>query len=264
MAVLPDSIPHATGIAAGRSADLTWGLTRRLEGERLDLAWPRLSFDSRHEAVVAIGRVLKALHDWAPPQETRQRFLDAEADVLATRESIVGASILPLPVTRLASLLEWIGEPPGMDSDLLARVQRRVNELTPVFADGELRDGVLVHCDAHFANVLWREGRMVALLDFEWARLGPADLEFEAACREDPQIAAGSALGPVLASESLMLTWLREGYPRLFEGENLTERLWLYELAHQIRQFCVDRDVEADATQVRRLEILAAGPRVQF
>jgi Phosphotransferase enzyme family len=43
--------------------------------------------------------------------------------------------------------------------------------------------GVVVHGDAHLANVLWHDGRLAALLDFEWARIGPPDLELEAACR---------------------------------------------------------------------------------
>ena len=43
-----------------------------------------------------------------------------------------------------------------------------------------------VHGDAHLGNILWRDGRVVALMGFEWARLRPPDLELEPFLRGDP------------------------------------------------------------------------------
>ncbi|HEY0536298.1 MAG TPA: hypothetical protein VGD29_32325 [Actinoplanes sp.] len=37
----------------------------------------------------------------------------------------------------------------------------------------------------HLANALWKDGRLTALLDFEWVRLGPPDLEIEPYLRAD-------------------------------------------------------------------------------
>ncbi len=55
---------------------------------------------------------------------------------------------------------------------------------------GIVSPGTVVRGDAHLANVLWHQGRLVALLDLEWARLGPPDLEFEAISRDDPDVHA--------------------------------------------------------------------------
>ena len=145
-------------------------------------------------------------------------------------------------------------------------MRKRIDILGSVVSASEFQDGPVVHGDAHFANALWFEGRLVALLDFEWARIGPSDLELEAACREDPIIEDAAESGPILASEVPMLVWLRSGYPELFIRGDLTERLWLYELCYQVRRLSTSTYgvISLDQSQLKRLNILAAGPRVRF
>jgi len=149
-----------------------------------------------------------------------------------------------------------------MDRDLASRARMRIEELRPLVSDAEFEDGVVVHGDAHPANVLWHQGRLVALLDLEWARLGPPDLEFEAVCRDDPDIQAGVPSGAVAASEVPVLAWLRDGYPELFDRDHLTERVWLYDLCFQIRQLCACRAL--DMRSLRNLASLTMHPRVRF
>ena len=187
----------------------------------------------------------------------------ASSAVPATRDALVGSAIVPLPMERLAPLLDWMEELPGVDRDLTSRVRKRIDDLYPKVSDPEFRDGVVVHGDAHLANVLWHGGR-VTLLDFEWARLGPPDLELEAACRDDPEIERRAGPGPVAASDVPVLAWLRTGYPALFNRTDLTERLWLYELCHQVRQLCASDVISAGDRRIERLENLANRPRVQF
>jgi hypothetical protein len=137
-------------------------------------------------------------------------------------------------------------------------------DLRTVISDRELTGGSVIHGDAHLANVLWHDGRLAALLDFEWARIGPPDLELEAVCRDDPAIEARAAHGSCAAGDVPMLAGLRAGYPGLFEHEHLTERLWLYELCHQVRQLCAPGVTSAGAARLGRLAILADRPRVRF
>jgi aminoglycoside phosphotransferase (APT) family kinase protein len=259
---LPDSIPHATVVAAGCTEGLAWMIVRRLPGERLDLAWPRLSAQERRDAIVTFARALKALHAWEPPQAVREQLRQARLPASATPGDIVGAGIMPLPISRLCSLLRWLEEQPDMDSDLVVRVRMRVEELRPLFSDADFEDGVVVHGDGHLANVLWHQGRLAALLDLEWARIGPPDLDFEAICRDDADIQAQVCPGTVAASDIAVLAWLQAGYPELFERENLTERVWLYDICFQVRQLCTYRDL--DMRSLRNLANLTLRPRVRF
>ena len=108
--------------------------------------------------------------------------------------------------------------------------------------------------------MLWHHGRLTALLDLEWARLGPPDLEFEAICRDDADIQASPCAVP--ASEVPLLVWLRAGYPELFGREHITERVWLYDLCFQVRQLCAGKAV--DPRSLRNLASLTTQPRVRF
>jgi hypothetical protein len=76
--------------------------------------------------------------------------------------------------------------------------------------------------------------RLLALVDFEWVRLGPVDLELEAFIR------FGEELGPAGARlYADVPAWLRRAYPALFAHPQLDQRLRLYELALCLRQLLV-------------------------
>ncbi len=259
---LPAAVPHASLLAAGRTGDLTWMVLRRLPGERLDLVWPRLSGREQSEAVASLASVLRALHEWQPSPTVRQQLRQAPLAPPITPEDIVGAAIVPLPVWRLLPLLGWLDEQPGADRDLAGRVRARIGELGPLVSDAEFEDGVVVHGDASFANVLWHRGRLVALLDLEWARLGPPDLELATISGDGADIQARGVSGAVSASELRLLTWLRAGYPELFARPHLTERVWLYDICFRIRQLYAWG--RPDPRSLQDLADLTMHPRVRF
>ena len=259
---LPAAVPHAMVVAAGRTGDLTWMVLRRLPGERLDLVWPTLSGRERRDAVVGLAGALKALHGWTPPPTVRQQLRQAPLALPVTPGDIVGAGMVPLPIPRLLSLLDWLEEQPGMDSDLVGLVRARVGELGPVVSDVEFEDGVVVHSDASFANVLWHQGHLVAVLDLEWARLGPPDLEFATISGDDADIRARGISCAASASELPLLAWLRAGYPELFDRERLTERVWLYDICFRIRQMCAWGRL--DPRSLQDLADLIMHPGVRF
>jgi aminoglycoside phosphotransferase (APT) family kinase protein len=74
----------------------------------------------------------------------------------------------------------------------------------------------MLHGDCTAAKVLVRDGRVVALLDFEWSRRGPRDIEVTL-----PAFSAW-ADGPA------MLPWRAEFYPELFEVPGFEQRQWFY------------------------------------
>jgi hypothetical protein len=91
-----------------------------------------------------------------------------------------------------------------------------------------------VHGDAYPGNVLWRDGRVVALLDFEWVRLGPPDLELV------PHLADHPGAGrQAEATTRSILGWLAESHPAAFAPPRLLSRLWLYQIAYTLRQVLI-------------------------
>jgi aminoglycoside phosphotransferase (APT) family kinase protein len=259
---LPAAVPHATVVAAGRTGDLTWMVLRRLPGERLDLVWPTLSGREQRDAVAGLAGALKALHGWQPPPVVRQQLRQAALTPPNTAGDSVGAGIVPLPISRLLPLLDWLDDQPGVHSALAGRVRARIGELGPLVSDAEFEDGAVLHGDASFANVLWHQGRLAALLDLEWARLGPPDLEFATISGDDAGIQARGSSRAVSASELPLLAWLRAGYPGLFDREHLTERVWLYDICFRIRQACAWGRL--DPRSLHDLADLTMHPRVRF
>ena len=75
-------------------------------------------------------------------------------------------------------------------------------------------------------NDVWRL-KTCALIDFEFARMGPPDLELISVLRAlEVETRLGVPRPPLLA----------EDYPELFAAPDLDRRLWLYAIAYTIRQ----------------------------
>ena len=222
---LPAGVPYPEVLEAGSDGDLAWQLTRFVEGVPLARLWPGLSQAERRDAGHQLGQALAALHAHRFPA-------DVVAELAAPRPAgdpfaIIGADITPLPLQRAESLLVAAKHEGLADSALIDHVAARFREL----ADADLPAGAVtcVHGDAHLGNALWKDGRLTALLDFEWVRLGPPDLELEPYLREDTAGLTDIELPEVLG-------WLAESYPAMFAGPNLVRRLWLYQLASAVRE----------------------------
>ena len=84
-------------------------------------------------------------------------------------------------------------------------------------------------CTSPAPAVLVRDGHVSALVDFEFARMGPPDLELISVIRAlDVETRLGVPRPPLLA-------WLAEDYPELFAAPDLDRRLWQYAIAYTIR-----------------------------
>jgi len=222
---LPAGVPYPEVLDAGSDGDLAWQLTRFVEGVPLARLWPGLSQAERRDAGHQLGQALAALHAHRFPA-------DVVAELAAPRPAgdpfaIIGADITPLPLRRAESLLAAAKHEGLADGALIDDVAARFREL----ADADLPAGAVtcVHGDAHLGNALWKDGRLTALLDFEWVRLGPPDLEIE------PYLRADTA-GLTRTELPELLGWLAESYPAMFAGPDLLRRLWLYQLASAVRE----------------------------
>jgi thiamine kinase-like enzyme len=96
-----------------------------------------------------------------------------------------------------------------------------------------LQDGIptLVHSDMNLTNILVENGKVSAILDFEFARQAPADYELqaiEAFCLYPNDWAEEGNEVFCTADFANLIPLIRKHYPDLFEIRNLRERLNVY------------------------------------
>ena len=154
-----------------------------------------------------------------------------------------GSELVLLPPSSVLGLIPLASQLPFVDHDVLDAAAERLGELgNPMTADGE----VLLHGDFYLVNVLVHGDHVSALIDLEFCRMGPRDLEVISVVRAlDAESRLGLRRPPLLA-------WLAEDYPELFGPADLDRRLWLYAIAYTIRQiiFWPPDRAEADDLEV--------------
>ncbi|WP_194893748.1 phosphotransferase family protein [Catenulispora pinisilvae] len=232
---LPPEVRYPPLVAAGRSGELAWTVTRWVEGVPLAEVWPRLSDRDRAGAVDQLAQALAALHQWTPRGPASQLVNAREAVDLSDPVAVVGATLNPLPLDRATALAGHARSLPFVRPQLVDDLLERLRGLAVHDPYIDTAGHVVVHGDAHLNNVLWNDGRLVALLDLEWVRLGPRDLELEPFLRA----VDWSGQEPELMPEhevSQLLGWLAGAYPGLFASPNLIGRLWLYQLTFTLRE----------------------------
>jgi aminoglycoside phosphotransferase (APT) family kinase protein len=235
---LPPEVPYPKVIDTGTDADLAWQVTQTADGAPLATVWRGLSHMERRDAVHQIGHALAALHAHQFPAHVIAALAAPRPVGDTSVWAIVGADITVLPLWRAETLLAAAGHEGRADPALVDDVAARFHELADIdpfsdapTAEAERPAGTMtcVHGDAHLANALWKDGRLTALLDFEWVRFGPPDLEIEPYLRAD-------AAGLTLTDRRDTLGWLADSHPAMFAPPDLTRRLWLYQLTTAVRE----------------------------
>ena len=112
-----------------------------------------------------------------------------------------------------------------------------VDRLAPTLAPFESE--TFVHGDVTFENVLWHDGQITALLDLEWARPGPRDLDLDILlrCAAYPDLHVGDAHVSATHAEDYadVPWWLGEAYPTLFDFPNQIDRVRVYSIAYDVQ-----------------------------
>lgn len=219
---LPAEAHAPVPVAAGAAPWGEWAVTMRLPGSALAQLWSDLDQPSRRRAITDIGRSLAALHKVVAPSQ----LCAGDPDRCPH----------PLPVPRLLRLLADAADLPGVDrkvfGDAAERLVGYTDYIDPV-------DTTLVHGDLHLENVLAaRDGTVTGILDFEWARPGPPDLDLDVLLHSlsNPSLHHDTGAGGRLhrGDFDAVTRWLREAYPALFDQPHLAERLWVYRLAYDV------------------------------
>lgn len=254
----PDGVPCPQVIQDGRTSvngfPVSYALTRRIAGQMLVQQWPTLTAAERRSAVAQLAQAMRQLHQWTPPAPLTQLVCTRPPSYLDTVDWVVGTDLHVLPPSRVLALAENTPSLPHVDQDLIPAAIDAIGELSDldVVVDDPARHR-LIHADLHFNNVWWSESGTVTLLDFEWVRFGPPDLDLQPLCdHADEDVRSGQDQHPTV------LRWLAADYPELFQAPDLPARLLLYSLVYVLRQVIIT--VPDQATDyVNRLRRLVNG-----
>ena len=220
-AKLPKGVGYPAVLGYGVAATGEWLLVERVPGTVLSRVWPTLSEDERRAAVRDVGARLKLIHKTkAPPEVLGDDRFDA----------------YPVEPTRLLLMLAQARELPHVHPRVLDEATAFVTAAAK-YLDPQSK-WVFVHGDLHFENVLWHEGKVRAVLDFEFARPAPRDVDLATLLRfcAAPHLHVAEDYEAVTREQDYRTVslWLAEVYPQLFAAPHLRERLALYDLAFDI------------------------------
>lgn len=230
-AALPAELLYPRVLDAGFDGEISWMLVVRVEGVPLWERWKTLPTRDLRPLMRQVAEVMRGLHAWEPPGDVlallRAHDFDAGPDV----DAINGHDLLPLPSPRWQPLVDAALTAPFVDAGMVRAVAARLEELAvhdPFREDAP----VLVHGDVNFSNLLVTD-TVTAVLDYEWARLGPPDAELVSLVRSAGHWQAEPVDFPPV------MPWLREDYPELFEHPQCEQRVWMTELAYTLRHLLV-------------------------
>jgi aminoglycoside phosphotransferase (APT) family kinase protein len=228
VARLPREVRHPGVIHTGRAPFGQWCLMRRVPATPLAHQWLELNEAQRYGAVLSLARALRAIHG-VDSSGLEPPFL-AEGSLECSHQ---------LPVDRLWRLVDQLRSTRAIDPGLLLAATALVDTAEAVLGP---QPATLVHGDFHLENVLVADGVVQAVIDFEFARAGWPELDLEVLLRfcEEPQLHVGSAGGTISRDDFRpVVTWLRDGYPELFEHPNLVERVNLCSLSYDLRDLAL-------------------------
>jgi hygromycin-B 7''-O-kinase len=226
---LPAEVAYPGIVAYGGQLGADWLVVRRVRGNPLSRCWPTMSPLERRSAVHQIAGMLQVLHRTPRPPD----LPDIDTPQLLGSRRHGGHAVDPLLVA-----LERAEQLPFVEPGVIWEARRVV--LSTGDAIEPFGATTLVHGDLHFENLLWDGAQVTTLLDFEWCRPAPPDLELDIFLRfcaypflhvaEDYEhLTRAEDYGPVP-------WWLAEDYPDLFAEPDLLARTILYSIAYDMRE----------------------------
>lgn len=225
--LLPANVRYPDVVASGVESFGEWIVVRHRPGIPLSEAWIDMTPEQRRDVSHDLADIMRSLHGVVVP-------LGDDHD-LAFHEG-EGVLALPhqLPASRILELLKQARWLHGMDRELIDQVIERVNATRDSIGEHE-RYGI-VHGDLHFENILFHNGRISAVLDFEWSRPGPKEIDVDVLARfcSDPAMHIGGSYPVSTVDFKDVLKWIHQEYPELFSADDFKDRLFLSALAFDV------------------------------
>jgi scyllo-inosamine 4-kinase len=170
---LPPEVGHPRVLGVGTIEGHDWIVTEEVRGQNLHDAWPALTPEERRRAIRQLWARVRVVHRATPLLRplvpSHAGFIPATPDAAAAAAERVSAALNLTDVQR-SRLREIIGD---------------------YYRAALVVEQVVNHGDLALMNALW-DGEVVALLDFEFAVLGPVEIDLcrlvcEALASEDGQ-----------------------------------------------------------------------------
>lgn len=227
--VLPPEVGYPPVIQHGGEMGSDWLLLERLPGVSLSRAWPHMSTDQRRRAVRQLSERLRIVHQTACPR------LDGLTDV---PQLLVPAPTGGQAVSKLIAGLERASTFRHVDAGVVGDAIEMVNDLASSL---DPFDAVtVVHGDITFENVLWDGENVNAVLDFEFARPGPPDLDLDVLLRfislPHLHVPAEYEAQTKVEDYADVPWWMAEDYPEIFAHPRQFDRSRLYSIAWDVRE----------------------------
>ena len=234
---LPDGVGYPTMIQYGGEVGNDWLVVERVPGLPLSRCWPDLSTAERRSAVHQVAERLRLVHATPCPWLEGLRDIPQLLDRAATPDEAVA---------RLLAAMDAASRLPNVDRGVMAEAADLVRSTASVLAPTD--EGTIVHGDLTFENVLWHDGRVTALLDFEYARPGAPDLDLDVLLRFAalPHLHVPEEYeGQTRAADYLDVPWwFAEYYPELFSRPRQFDRVRIYSLAWDVQELLAFPPVE--------------------
>ena len=230
--LLPATIPHAEVCAYGRVGQHEWMVQKRIAGQTLFEVWPELSLTTQRAAIVQLGAILRTLHAVRLPTGFANPWASAALSPGGQPQNAYHPPPAQYPILINAAL-----RIPGVDHAIIHAAGNFIETRLPAFQGDTI---VLVHNDIHFANIMWSDGAITALLDFEGAKPAPADQELDTLLRfaREPWHYGGRYQSRELTAGMVrdIPGYLQAAYPSLFLHPHHKKRLVVYEALWQLVQ----------------------------
>jgi aminoglycoside phosphotransferase (APT) family kinase protein len=242
-ATLASLLPREVGcppvIGYGGMVGADWMVNLRVPGEALSRCWPALTTDLRREAIRQLADRLRLLHS----------FSVAEPLPEFGAPQLLDTSTPGSPVEPVLQALDSAQELPEIDPVVAVQLKVLVRDLASALDQFPVMG--MIHGDLHFENVLWYRDEITAVIDFEFSRPAPPDLELDVFLRfcAYPFLHVAPDYEDRTNTEDYedVPTWLAEEIPELFAADRLLDRLRVYSIAYDVRDLLEnppDRPVE--------------------
>ena len=225
--ILPAEVGYPAIVAYGGQLGADWLVVRRVPGNVLSRCWPTMSLDERLSAVRQLSMILRRLHHFELPPDLPE---------IDTPQLLGGHGFRA--VDPLLQALDQAATLPHVNPSLIDATRRLV--LDTGAAIEPFAVPTAVHGDLHFENVLWDGTTVTALLDFEWCRPGPPDLDLDVLLRfcAYPYLHVAEDYEHLTRAEDYAAVpgWMTDVYPELFDDPNAFERTRIYSIAYDVRE----------------------------